>query len=275
MGFTRDGVITAADVDIVLDGGVNTSMTKVVLARATLHATGCYKVPNARIRARSVATNTPSNGAFRGFGAPQSLYAVERQMDCAASRLGLDPYSIRMKNVLRRGDAFPYGQTMQEGVYAAGVLEDAVTRSDYLRKHAAYAAQEGRIRKGVGLSVCLHGGGFTGSGEDNMGTTVWVEYMPGGMVEVLSGSTDKGQGAATVLPMIAAETLCLPLERVSLPLPDTFRVPDSGPTVASRTTMFVGRVTQDACADMLRQLASFVSEKKNVPSPEFSGGAFL
>ena len=275
MGFTKDGSITAADVDVVLDGGANTSMTKVVLARSVLHATGCYKVPNARIRARSVATNTPSNGAFRGFGAPQSLYAVERQMDCAAYSLGLDPFAVRMKNVLRRGDSFPYGQIMHEGVYAAEVLEDAVARSDYLRKYAEYGERQGPVRKGIGLSVCLHGGGFTGSGEDNMGTTVWVEYLPGGAVEVLSGSTDMGQGAATVLPMIAAEALCLPFERVSLPLPDTFRVPDSGPTVASRTTMFVGRVTQDACADLLRQLASFVSEKNGVSGVQFCEGAFL
>lgn len=274
MGFKNDGSITAADVDIVLDGGANTSMTKVVLARCVLHATGCYKVPHAHIRARSVATNTPSNGAFRGFGAPQSLYAVERQMDEAAYRLGISPYEIRMKNMLRRGDIFPYGQTLQEAG-AADVLTDAVERSGYLAKHAKYAAQSGRVRRGVGLSVCLHGGGFTGSGEDNMGTTVWVEYMPDGMVEVLSGCTDMGQGAATVLPMMAAEALGLPLERVSLPLPDTARVPDSGPTVASRTTMFVGRVTHDACKNLLDQLSDFIAEKEHINKPEFIESSFV
>lgn len=275
MGFKKDGSIVAADVDVILDGGANTSMTKVVLARSVLHATGCYNVPNACIRSRAVATNTPSNGAFRGFGAPQSLYAVERQMDLAAAELGLSPFDIRMKNVLRRGDSFPYGQVMHDGVYAAEVLEDAVQRSEYLRKHAAYANQTGRIRKGIGLSVCLHGGGFTGSGEDNMGTTVHVEYLPDGQVEVLSGCTDMGQGACTVLPMMAAEALGLPMNRVSLPLPDTTRVPDSGPTVASRTTMFVGRVTQDACKNMLSLLAEFVAEKKAAATPEFTDGAFV
>lgn len=274
MGLKKDGSITAVDVDVILDGGANTSMTKVVLARSVLHATGCYKIPNAHIRSRSVATNTPSNGAFRGFGAPQSLYAVERQMDQAAARLGLSPLDIRLKNVLRRGDSFPYGQVMHEGVLAAEVLEDAAQRSDYLKKHAEYSRQTGRVRKGIGISLCLHGGGFTGSGEDNMGTTVWVEYLPGGLVEVLSSSTDMGQGACSVLPMIAAEALGLPFERVSCPLPDTDRVPNSGPTVASRTTMFVGRVTQDACTHMLRMLAEFIAEKKNVPTPEYIQGEF-
>ena len=274
MGLKKDGTITAVDVDLVLDGGANTSMTKVVLARCVLHATGCYRVPNACIRARSVATNTPSNGAFRGFGAPQSLYAVERQLDRAAALLGLSPLDIRLKNVLRRGDMFPYGQVMHEGVYAAEVLEDAAVRSDYARKHAEYANQTGRVRRGIGLSLCLHGGGFTGSGEDNMGTTVHVEYLPGGSVEVLSGCTDMGQGACTVLPMMAAEALCLPFERVTLPLPDTSRVPDSGPTVASRTTMFVGRVTKDACNNMLALLAEFVAEKSGLAPVEFVRGVF-
>lgn len=273
-GLKKDGSITAVDVDIVLDGGANTSMTKVVLARAELHATGCYKVPHARIRARAVATNTPSNGAFRGFGAPQSLYAVERQMDQAALLLGLSPLAIRLKNVLRRGDSFPYGQVMHEGVLAAEVLEDVARRSNYLEKHAEYSRQTGRVRKGIGISLCQHGGGFTGSGEDKMGTTVWVEYLPGGLVEVLTGSTDMGQGACSVLPMMAAEALGLPFERVSCPLPDTDRVPDSGPTAASRTTMFVGRVTQDACKHMLRLLTEFVAEKKKLPVCEYAQGEF-
>ncbi|MDL2290832.1 xanthine dehydrogenase family protein molybdopterin-binding subunit [Desulfovibrio sp. OttesenSCG-928-F20] len=275
MGLKKDGSITAVDADVILDGGANTSMTKVVLARCVLHATGCYRVPNARVRARSVATNTPSNGAFRGFGAPQSIYAVERQLDIAAEKLGISPFEIRMKNVLRNGDAFPYGQVMTEGVHAAEVLEDAVIRSDYLKRHADYAGQTGRVRKGIGLSLCQHGGGFTGSGEDNMGTTVWVEYLPGGRVEVLSGCTDMGQGACSVLPMMAAEALCLPFERVSLPLPDTDRVPDSGPTVASRTTMFVGRVTRDACSNLLDQLAAFIAVKRGCFLPDFERGAFV
>ncbi len=273
-GFKRDGTITACQADLLLDGGANTTMTKVVLSRAILHSTGAYKVPNADIRARAVATNTPPNGAFRGFGAPQSLYAMERQMDLAACRLGLNPYEIRMKNVMRKGDSFPFGQVLNEGVCAAEALEDVVKRSDYLRKYKEYTGQGGRRRKGIGLSLAMHGGGFTGSGEDNMGTTAEVEYLPGGNVEVLSSITDMGQGADTVLPMIAAEALGLPLERVSHPVPDTDRVPNSGPTVASRSTMFVGRVVYDACKDMLDKLGKRLAEKLGIPEVVFEGGAF-
>ncbi len=221
-----------------------------------------------------MATNTPPNGAFRGFGAPQSLFAMERQMDRIAATLGLDPLEVRLKNIIRLGDSFPYGQVMNEGVFAEEVLQDAVKRSDYLRKHKEYKTQTGRVRKGIGLSLCLHGGGFTGSGEDNMGTKVAVEYGHTGIVEVLASSTDMGQGASTVLPMIAAEALELPFERVFHPLPDTSRVPNSGPTVASRTTMYVGRVVRDAALDLLEKLKKHVEKTKNAASVIYKDGIF-
>ena len=260
-GVKADGTITAMEIDLVLDGGAATTMSKVVLSRSVLHCTGAYKVPNAGLRARAVATNTPPNGAFRGFGAPQSLFALERHMDKMAGVLKMDPLAFRLKNVMRRGDSFPYGQVMNDGVCAAEVLEDAAERSDYKRKYAEYRNQEGRLRKGVGLSLCLHGGGFTGSGEDAMNTRVAVEFTPEGTVEVLASSTDMGQGASTVLPMIAAEALELPFEKVRHPLPDTSRVPNSGPTVASRTTMYVGSVTRDAALDLLKKLKNWMASE--------------
>ncbi len=274
MGLKKDGRITAVDVDLFLDGGANTTMTKVVLARACLHVTGGYKIPNARVRARSLATNSPPNGAFRGFGAPQALYAVERHLDLAAETLGLSPYAIRLKNALQPGDAFPFGQALGDNACASLVLHDAAERSDYERKRREYTGQKGRVRKGIGLSLCMHGGGFTGAGEDNMGTTVEVEYLPDGRLEVLSSSTDMGQGADTVLPMIAAEALGLPLDRVLRPLPDTARVPNSGPTVASRTTMFVGKVLHDACLNLIAKLADFLAASRGPARPEFAHGAF-
>lgn len=276
MGMKRDGSITAIDVDFILDGGACTTMSKVVLARGTLHSTGAYKIPNARVRGRAVATNTPPNGAFRGFGAPQAIYAIERQMDKAAETLGIDPYEIRKRNILRKGDAFPFGQVLEDGASAEIVLDDAVRRSDYVRKHAEYAKREGgRVRKGIGLSLCMHGGGFTGAGEDNMGTTVEVEYHPSGAIEVLTSSTEMGQGTVTMLPMFAAEVLAVPLERVSCPHPDTARVPNSGPTVASRTAMFVGRVTVDAAKDLLAKLGKYLEEKRDGGPLSYRDGAFL
>ncbi|MDR3229954.1 MAG: xanthine dehydrogenase family protein molybdopterin-binding subunit [Synergistaceae bacterium] len=276
-GVKRDGTLTALEIDLLLDGGAATSMSKVVLSRSILHSTGAYRIPNAHIRARAMATNTPPNGAFRGFGAPQSLFAMERQMDRIAATLGMDPLDLRLKNVMRPGDSFPFGQVMNEGVEGAlGVLNDVVERSDYRRKHEEYKNRSsGSVRRGVGLSLCMHGGGFTGSGEDNMGTAVELEYAPSGVVEVLASSTDMGQGASTVLPMIAAEALELSPDRVRHPLPDTSRVPNSGPTVASRTTMYVGMVVRDAALDLIDKLKGHVAETRRLgEDPSYEKGIF-
>jgi CO/xanthine dehydrogenase Mo-binding subunit len=165
---------------------------------------------------------------------------------------------------------------MNEGVFAAELLNDVAERSDYREKREKYKNQTGRVRRGIGLSLCLHGGGFTGSGEDAMGTKVAVEYTPNGIVEVLTSSTDMGQGAFTVLPMIAAETLSLPLSKVRHPFPDTSRVPNSGPTVASRTTMYVGAVVRNAALDLLEKLRSGIAENrgKTASSISYREGAF-
>jgi len=172
MGLKNDGKITALDADILLDSGAYTTLSRVVLQRSQLHACGIYYVPNVRIRSRAVATNTPPNGAYRGFGAPQAIFAMERQMDLAAKELGMDPLDIRLKNALKTGDRFPYGQLLKEKNNAAAVLEKAAEMSDYRAKRQLYASQPGgRYKMGIGIAAALHGGGFTGAGEDKMGTT--------------------------------------------------------------------------------------------------------
>jgi CO/xanthine dehydrogenase Mo-binding subunit len=278
MGFKKDGSLVAMEADLLLDGGACTTLSRVVLQRATLHAAGAYKVPNARIRGRVVATNTPPTGAFRGFGAPQAFFAAERNMDKAARALGMDPLDLRLKNLMRDGDVMAHGQKIDDGVSAEAVLLRAAELSGYREKRAAYAAQrdDARARLGIGLSIVMHGGGFTGSGEDDMGTAVGLRYGDN-MFRVLASSVDMGQGSATVLPMIAAEALGVELERVCAPSAGTDAVPDSGPTVASRTTMFVGSATHDACLNMIEKLRRFLAEDNGCPasSIEWKNGLYL
>ncbi len=292
-GVARDGSITASEIDVLLDGGAYTTLTPVVLSRSILHAAGAYRVPNASIHGRAVATNTPPNGAFRGFGAPQSIFAVEVHMDRIARRLGIDPLDLRRKNLLRRGDRLPCGQILHDEVAASMVLEHAVRLSGYeeKRRDAARAAgaagsvdpvrdadaspdggpshgdvpgrPDPRI-KGIGLSLFFHGGGFTGAGEEKIAGCAAVRFTPDGFVDVLVSNVEMGQGASTVLSMIAAEALGLPLDRVRHPNPDTSQVPDSGPTVASRTTMIVGRIVIDACNDMIATLKTAVGRWHDV-----------
>ena len=169
-GATRDGPLVAQDVEIVMDGGAYVTLSPVVLSRGTLHATGPYDCPNVRIRSRVVMTNTPPNGAFRGFGAPQTLFAAEMQMERLAERLGIDPLEIRRRNAVREGSTLPTGQMLRESVGARQALEACAKRSGYARRAARVRALEpqrtsGRRWRGIGLALVHHGAGFTGSGE--------------------------------------------------------------------------------------------------------------
>ncbi|MCL1875789.1 MAG: xanthine dehydrogenase family protein molybdopterin-binding subunit [Synergistaceae bacterium] len=275
----NDGTITAMEIDILLDGGAVTTMSKVVLSRSILHSTGCYAIPNARIRGRAMATNTPPNGAFRGFGAPQSQFALERHLDKIADELGLDPLDVRLKNIMRVGDKFPYGQVLESGASAERVLLNVVERSKYREKRAKYICEnmdnKTRLRHGIGLSVILHGGGFTGAGEDMMGTKVKVEIdVNRDIISILASSAEMGQGASTVLPMLAAETFGVPLSCVEYDLPDTSIVPNSGPTVASRTTMYVGKVLQNASSNLISKIKSCLEATAKVQF-RYEKGAFI
>lgn len=255
MGLKKDGKITALDAEILLDSGAYTTLSRVVLQRSQLHACGIYFVPNVSIRSRAVATNTPPNGAYRGFGAPQSIFAMERQMDLAAKELGMDPLDIRLKNALRTGDRFPYGQILKEKNNAVAVLEKAAEMSDYRAKRELYASQpEGRNKKGIGIAAALHGGGFTGAGEDKMGTTARVCF-DGSRFCIYVSSTEIGQGSSTILRMVAAEELGVGIEDVLYMTPDTSKSPNTGPTVASRTTMYASKAVRNACTNIKNKLA--------------------
>jgi CO/xanthine dehydrogenase Mo-binding subunit len=247
--FDADGRLLALEVDFVLDGGAYATLSPVVLSRGAVHAGGVYNCPDVRIHARAVATNTPPPGAFRGFGAPQSLFAIERHMDICARKLGLDPVELRRRNFLRMGDAMATGQVIREDLDLAGLMDRALAELDFQRRRRTNLAEnleDGPIKRGVGLSVFMHGCGFTGSGEAHLASVAGVEGLADGSVSVLAASTEMGQGKNTVFSQIVAEALQLPFEMVDVAAVDTDHVPNSGPTVASRSTMMVGRILEDA-----------------------------
>jgi CO/xanthine dehydrogenase Mo-binding subunit len=245
-GVKRDGRITAMEIDVLLDGGAYCTLSPVVLSRGCLHATGPYRCENVRIHGRVVMTNTPPSGAFRGFGAPQTVFAAEVQMDRVADALSLDPVHLRERNALRPGDAMATGQVLGEDASALAVLREAVKRSDFHRKRRAFRG----TNRGIGLSLFFHGAGFTGSGELMLASKAALELTERG-ARILVGSTEMGQGARTTLAQTVAEALGLPVERVDVAEPDTSRVPNSGPTVASRTCMVVGGLLK-ACAEEMK-----------------------
>jgi CO/xanthine dehydrogenase Mo-binding subunit len=255
-GVTRDGRLTAIDIDAVLDGGAYATLSAVVLSRGVIHASGPYRCDHVRIRGRTTMTNTPPNGAFRGFGAPQTQFAAEVHMDRIAERLGIDPVRLREINALRPGDTTATGQRLGRDTSALQVLRDAVKKTDFKRRRAAIARDNARVVpskrgvRGIGLSLFFHGSGFTGGGEIKLASKASLALTERG-VRILVASTEIGQGTRTMHAQIVADALGLPYDAVEVNAADTGVVPDSGPTVASRTCMIVGRILQ-RCAEEMR-----------------------
>ena len=246
-GVTPDGRLVAQDIDLVYAPGAYTTLSPVVLSRGGIHAGGPYACPNVRIRARAALTNTPPNGAFRGFGAPQSLFAVETHLNRIADLLGMSPLEIRRRNAYREGDITATGQVLRESVAAVDVLEAAADVAGYERVRAREEASGARVvgggarsASGIGLALAWHGAAFTGGGEARLASVAAVELTADARILVLAGTTEIGQGSRTVLAQVVAEALEVPFDEVEVARQDTSLVPDSGPTVASRTTMVVG-----------------------------------
>ena len=246
-GVTADGRLVAMDIDVLMDGGAYVTLSPVVLSRGCIHAAGPYRCDHVRILGRAVMTNTPPNGAFRGFGAPQTQFATEVHLDRVAEALGMDPAALREINALRPGDTTATGQVMGADCSAVEALRAGVERSDYHRKRAEYAGTS----RGIGLSLFFHGSGFTGGGEVYLASKATLEATETG-ARIRVASVEMGQGTRTMHAQIVADALGILYEDVEIAQPDTSQVPDSGPTVASRTCMVVGKILQ-RCAEEMRE----------------------
>jgi len=267
-GARRDGTLCGAQIDVVFDGGAYVTMSPVVLSRGAIHAGGAYRWPAVQIDAVAYRTNTPPNGAFRGFGVPQAIFAIESHMDQLAAACGMEPHAFRLHNHLRSGDLTATSQTLTESVGSREALEVALRQSDFERKlrqtGRAKVTPGERIARGVGLAFYWHGAGFTGAGEAKIAAKVALDLADDGLAHVRVSSTEMGQGSHTVLPQIAAEALGVPTELVVCDAPDTGTVPNSGPTVASRTTMIVGGELQGCARDARRRLLASVAEQRGL-----------
>ncbi len=256
---SKDGKLLAGEIEIALDGGAYATLSPVVLSRATIHAPGPYHWPYLTIRSKAMATNIPPHGAFRGFGAPQSIFAIERHMDKIAKVIGLTPEELRRRNFLRTGDRTATGQLLKDPdnkVDMHHLLTRALEASDYQAKRAQFDHENptSTIKRGIGFATFFHGSGFTGSGERRLNSEVAMDVTGEGHPRLLVSSTEFGQGTNTILCQVAAEALALPYEEVLIAQPDTARVPNSGPTVASRTAMIVGKLVERASIQLLEKL---------------------
>lgn len=250
-GVTRAGRLTAMEIEVLLDGGAYVTLSPVVLSRGVIHATGPYRCDDIRIHGRVVMTNTPPNGAFRGFGAPQTQFAAEVHMERIAEALRMDPVRLRDVNAFRPGDTTATGQVLGRDTSARKVLAEAVRRTDFRRKRRTFRG----TNRGIGLALFFHGSGFTGGGEVKLASKASLELTETG-ARILVASTEIGQGTRTMHAQIVADALGIPYDRVEVSEADTGLVPDSGPTVASRTCMVVGKILERCALEIREKLGT-------------------
>jgi len=294
---TRDGKLLAMEIDFVIDGGAYCTLSPVVLSRGTIHAAGPYFCPNVRIHSRAVATNVPPHGAFRGFGAQQSIFALERHLDKVAKAVDLSPEEFRRRNFIKEGETTATNQVIREKVDLEGLMTRAFELTDYHAKRERFARENERgssptareaggesftpsltvglppreptVKKGIGFATFMHGAGFTGSGEVYLQSVVGAEATADGHVRILAASTEIGQGTNTIFAQIASEALGIDYDLIEVVQPDTAQVPNSGPTVASRTAMIVGKLVESAVLGLKQTLVGSGLLKDQFDQSEF------
>jgi len=265
-GAKRDGTLVAVEAKIILDTGAYASLGPFVAWRATVHSVGPYRVPNAKVDTVAVYTNNVYAGAFRGFGNPQVHFAVERQMDLLAEELGMDPVDLRFKNILREGDETVHGQLLSKdlGVGLEEALRRAVNLSNWYEKRRKYSLHfKGSVRKGIGVAILWHGNSIGVEAADYSSVSLIVNSD--GTITFRTGLTDFGQGALWGLVLIASEILGVPPSYFIVERADTSAVPDSGPTVASRTTVMGGAATVNAAYKLRQRLNEVASHILGCP----------
>lgn len=276
-GAKRDGTLTAVEIEFYYNAGAYQTLSSAVLWRGLVHAAGPYRIPHVKVDAYSVATNTVPCGAFRGFGSPQVIFAHESQMDELARKLGMDPLALREKNALREGDRTCTDQVLTESVGLGACIAKAWELARWEEAQAevtAFNARERFRRRGLGVSTVMYGVGMGAKAPllDKAGAYLKIEAD--GSVSLAVGTTEMGQGAIAVLSQIAADGLGLPVGLVQVAPVDSSRVPDSGPTVASRTTTVQGMAVLDAATKLRARIEDAVREMFRCPSFTLEGRLF-
>ncbi len=253
LGADRDGRLRACKFYGVLDSGAYASNSVFTAWRASIHAMGAYQYDACDVDIQSVYTNNGFCGAFRGFGNTEVCSAIEQAVDELAGELGQDPIDFRLKNCLHVGATTPHGQLLEESVGLPECLERVRRASDWDRKRREYGrGGQGELRRGIGVAALYHGTSLGAEGADYAGSTIAIESDYS--ITLTSGLTDYGTGSRTVFTLIAAEILGVRPERINMLRPDTNTALESGPTVASRSTILGGNAARVASLNLLQSL---------------------
>jgi len=264
IGAKKDGTVVAFEGRIYNEKGAYASLGPLVNIHSTIMMPGPYDIPNCKVDAYLCYTNHPFGGAMRGFGAPQVCFAHESMMDELASALGMSPLEIRRKNAFKLGSATATGQILEESMGLRETIEACAKAFDWDRRYreAGYIDPDRTRRRGVGIGMGFYRTSI-GTNFDGCGANVYVHED--GSVLLYTGITEIGQGSFTVLPQICAEELGVAVEDIRLVSPDTDLVPESGPTVGSRSTTLMGNAIILAARQVKESIMDMASQMLFVP----------
>ena len=269
VGYDDRGVVSGYDVALNARCGCSADLSPGVCDRAMFHAGNGYWLPDVSIATRRLKTNTVSNTAFRGFGGPQGMIAIERVMDAIARERGLDPLDVRKANLLRAGaERTPYDQTVEDFETQRAIIEDLEVSSDYRSRRnriAALNAASPIIKRGIALTPVMFGISFTLIPLNQAGALVHV--YSDGSIHLNHGGTEMGQGLFTKVAQIVAEEFGVPLNFVRITATNTAKIPNASPTAASSGTDLNGMAAKIAASAIKERMTAFAVSSWNV-APE-------
>ncbi|HDN76227.1 MAG TPA: aldehyde oxidase, partial [Acidilobales archaeon] len=264
-GATKDGKLMAIDVTIIHDTGAYANRGPFILWRASVHASGPYEVPHAKVDGYCVYTNKVPQGSFRGFGNPSIQFAAEAQMDELAKKLGMDPVEFRLRNMLRPGSRTITNQLLEESVGIAEAVSKLAKVSGWYEKRKEYGRDKGRYRRGIGIGVAWHGISTSRGVPDWSNAVITIEKD--GSVTVRTGIVEIGQGSPNSSHrQIVAEVLGAPMDKIKIAF-GTTDAPDTGATHASRGTS-IGAIGVFVAAARLRERLNRLASELLKASPE-------
>ncbi|CAN5349578.1 xanthine dehydrogenase molybdopterin binding subunit [soil metagenome] len=262
VGFDAQGRIEGIRIELASRCGATTDLSPAINDRAMFHVDNCYYLPAVEIVSHRFKTHTVSNTAFRGFGGPQGMLAIERVMDAIAAHLGLDPLSVRRNNLYGPGrDVTPYHMTVEDNI-APELIDQLAASADYAARRAGVADFNARhriLKKGLALTPVKFGISFTTTHLNQAGALVLV--YADGSIQLNHGGTEMGQGLNTKVAQVVADVFAVPVERVRITSTRTDKVPNTSATAASSGADLNGMAAYNAAQQIRSRLADFLASK--------------
>jgi xanthine dehydrogenase large subunit len=266
LGADGDGVIQAADIVLLARCGYSADLSQGVVDRSMFHADNSYFLPDVKVSSRRLKTNTVSNTAFRGFGGPQGMLAMERMIDALASATGRDPLDIRKANFYRPDcEHTPFGMQVEDHDVLHALVSQLEHSSDYRTRRAkieSFNRESPLIRRGIALTPVKFGISFTLT-QMNQGAAL-VHVYSDGSVHLNHGGTEMGQGLFLKVAQIVAEEFGISMDRIRVMPTSTGKVPNTSPTAASAGTDLNGMAAMLAAQAIKARMAAFAAEVHGV-----------